>query len=203
MQSTDGAPVLPQLALDLAEARQVQRRLPREAQHAGLLGGSAKCVRGVVETPLNPARCPRGALGRARGPTHRRSATALVGRYLDVFVRYDMEALVALLHEDATSLHAAVRDVAPGARPRSKKWMVGPGAPAAARSWMPGARPAASPAFAQWRPDGAGGYYPWSIQVVEIRDGRIAGLNYFLDVETLWPLFGLPQTPDPAWLTSA
>ena len=81
------------------------------------------------------------------------------------------------------------------------KWMVGPGAACRGSVMIP-VDACASPAFAQWRPDGNGGYYPWSIQVVEIRDGRIAGLNYFLDTDHLWPLFGLPREPDPAWVAS-
>jgi RNA polymerase sigma-70 factor (ECF subfamily) len=48
------------------------------------------------------------------------------------------------------------------------------------------------PGFAQWRLEADGEYRPWGIQVLEIRDGAIIGLNFFLDVERLWPLFGLP-----------
>jgi RNA polymerase sigma-70 factor (ECF subfamily) len=123
---------------------------------------------------------------------------ALVGRYLDAFVRYDMDALVALLHEDATSCMPPY-DMWLRSPAEIQKWMLGPGAACRGSVVIP-VEACASPAFAQWRPDGAGGYYPWSIQVVEIRGGRIAGLNYFLDTENLWPLFGLPQSPDPAWL---
>jgi RNA polymerase sigma-70 factor (ECF subfamily) len=51
------------------------------------------------------------------------------------------------------------------------------------------------PAFAQYRPSGPGGRHePWSIQVLEIRDGRIAGFNFFLDTD-LFPLFELPSHP--------
>jgi RNA polymerase sigma-70 factor (ECF subfamily) len=31
--------------------------------------------------------------------------------------------------------------------------------------------------------------------VLEIADGEIVGLNFFLDTQTLFPLFGLPPTP--------
>jgi RNA polymerase sigma-70 factor (ECF subfamily) len=52
------------------------------------------------------------------------------------------------------------------------------------------------PAFGQYkpRPDGEG-YEPWAVQVVEISWGRIVGLNFFLDTERLFPLFGLPLQP--------
>jgi RNA polymerase sigma-70 factor (ECF subfamily) len=31
--------------------------------------------------------------------------------------------------------------------------------------------------------------------VVEISDGEIVGLNFFLDTDTLFPMFGLPPVP--------
>jgi RNA polymerase sigma-70 factor (ECF subfamily) len=37
---------------------------------------------------------------------------------------------------------------------------------------------------------------PWSLQVVEIWKGQITGLSFFLDTETLFPLFGLPLSLD-------
>jgi RNA polymerase sigma-70 factor (ECF subfamily) len=49
-----------------------------------------------------------------------------------------------------------------------------------------------SPAFGQYKPSPAGGYEPWALQVLEVEDGRIVELTFFLDTETLFPLFGLP-----------
>ena len=37
-----------------------------------------------------------------------------------------------------------------------------------------------------------GGYVAWAIQAPEIRGDKIVRLNAFLDVETLFPMFGLP-----------
>jgi RNA polymerase sigma-70 factor, ECF subfamily len=53
-----------------------------------------------------------------------------------------------------------------------------------------------SPAFGQYKPDPGGGYEPWALQVLEISDGRIVELTFFLDTETLFPLFGLPPRLD-------
>jgi RNA polymerase sigma-70 factor (ECF subfamily) len=39
-------------------------------------------------------------------------------------------------------------------------------------------------------------FTPWGLGVLEISNGRIAGLNTFLDVERLFPLFGLPPALD-------
>ena len=49
-----------------------------------------------------------------------------------------------------------------------------------------------APAFGQYRADPNGGHTAWAIQVLEIEDGRLIGLNSFLDVDRLFPLFGLP-----------
>jgi RNA polymerase sigma-70 factor (ECF subfamily) len=53
------------------------------------------------------------------------------------------------------------------------------------------------PAYGQYKPSESGqGYDPWALQVLEISDGRIGELTFFLDTETLFPLFGLPPRLD-------
>jgi RNA polymerase sigma-70 factor (ECF subfamily) len=54
-----------------------------------------------------------------------------------------------------------------------------------------------SPAFGQYKPSETGsGYDPWALQVLEISNGRIAELTFFLDTDRLFPLFGLPPRLD-------
>jgi RNA polymerase sigma-70 factor (ECF subfamily) len=54
-----------------------------------------------------------------------------------------------------------------------------------------------APAFGQYKPSDTGsGYDPWALQVLEIEDGKIVELTFFLDTETLFPLFGLPARID-------
>ena len=54
-----------------------------------------------------------------------------------------------------------------------------------------------SPAFGQYKPsEPGGGYEPWALQVLEVADGRIAELTFFLDTERVFPLFGLPARLD-------
>jgi RNA polymerase sigma-70 factor (ECF subfamily) len=54
-----------------------------------------------------------------------------------------------------------------------------------------------SPAFGQYKPSGPGGRLePWALQVLEIADGKIVGLNSFLETADLFPLFGLPLDVD-------
>ena len=36
------------------------------------------------------------------------------------------------------------------------------------------------------------GFEPWALQVLEIEDGKVVEFSFFLDTETLFPLFGLP-----------
>ena len=56
-------------------------------------------------------------------------------------------------------------------------------------------RPWLVPAWGQYKPDPDGGYAPWALQVVEISGDRIAGLNFFLSTDELFPAFGLPAAP--------
>ena len=53
------------------------------------------------------------------------------------------------------------------------------------------------PAFGQYRlAEDSAGHEAWSLQVLELSDGRITAINAFLDVEPLFPLFGLPLRLD-------
>ena len=95
------------------------------------------------------------------------------------------------------AVDAAVRPVAPGPR-RHLQVVVRAGdrLPRFAsradprRKWL--ARVRAVQALAD------GGYEPWALQVIEVSDGRIGELTFFLDTERLFPLFGLPERLDAA-----
>ncbi|MBL7258235.1 sigma-70 family RNA polymerase sigma factor [Paractinoplanes lichenicola] len=116
----------------------------------------------------------------------------LLARYVQAFEAYDLTALTALLHEDATL-----------SMPPLPLWLRGPDDITA---WMRGTGAGCEgsrllpvvanglPAFAQYRPAEDGdGHTPWALIVLEISAGRIAGVNNFLDTERLFPLFGLPE----------
>ena len=54
-----------------------------------------------------------------------------------------------------------------------------------------------SPAFGQYKPSAdGGGYDPWALQVLDVSDSRIVEFTFFLDTDTLFPLFGLPARLD-------
>jgi RNA polymerase sigma-70 factor (ECF subfamily) len=117
---------------------------------------------------------------------------ALLARYVDAFERYDMDALTALLHEDANwnmppydlwlQTHQDVRD-----------WCLGPGI-GCKGSRLIATVANGSPAFGQYKPSETdeGVLEPWSLQVLEVSGDRLSGITFFLDTTRLFPLFGMP-----------
>ena len=120
---------------------------------------------------------------------------ALLARYLDAFERYDIGAFVQLLHEDATQ-HMPPFEMWLRGRDDIGAWMVGPGN-CCRGSRLIETSANGTPAVAQYRPDGGGGYQPWGLHVVEIEDGRIAHISSFLNLDCeLFAVLGLPAAPD-------
>jgi RNA polymerase sigma-70 factor, ECF subfamily len=120
----------------------------------------------------------------------------LLARYVDAFQRYDMEALTALIHQDATQSMPPYELWLKG-RDDIFAWWVGPGAACRGSRVLPTVTANGSPAFGQYKPSESGdGYDPWALQVLEVTDGRIAELTFFLSTDTIFPLFGLPARLD-------
>ena len=190
-------------SIRLAFVAALQRLPPRQRAAlllAEVLGWSAAEIASALETTVAAV---NSALQRARA-TLAESAPpegavagltpaqeTLLARYVDAFERYDLDALTALLREDATL-----------SMPPYTLWLRGP---AAVRDWFLGRGigcrgsrlvPTAAnglPAFGQYRPGDPGEpYRPWSLVVLELSGDRIAGMNHFLDTATLFPRFGLP-----------
>jgi RNA polymerase sigma-70 factor, ECF subfamily len=117
---------------------------------------------------------------------------ALLARYVEAFQRYDMEALTALIHEDATQSMPPF-DLWLRGRDDILAWWVGPGIGCSGSRVLPTVAANGSPAFAQYKPSETGsGFDPWALQVLEIADGRIVEFTFFLSTSTLFPLWGLP-----------
>ncbi len=115
----------------------------------------------------------------------------LLDRYMDAFHSYDVDALVALMREDATLSMPPYTLWLQGRDP-IREWLLGRGAGCRGSRLVPTAA-CGSPAFGQYRSNRPGaGYYPWALIVLEISGGRIAGWSSFLDAEKLFPLFTLP-----------
>jgi RNA polymerase sigma-70 factor, ECF subfamily len=190
-------------SIRLAFVAALQRLPPR--QRAALLlsevlGWSASEIASALETTVAAV---NSALQRARATLAESappdgvvnaltpSQSSLLARYVDAFERYDVDALAALLREDATL-----------SMPPYTLWLRGP---AAIKAWFLGRGigcrgsrlvPTAAnglPAFGQYRPGGYGQpWVPWSLVVLELSGDRIAAMNHFLDTATLFPRFGLP-----------
>jgi RNA polymerase sigma-70 factor, ECF subfamily len=116
---------------------------------------------------------------------------ALLDRYVQAFERYDMSALTSLIREDAIQSMPPF-DLWLSGRDDIFAWWWGPGVGCEGSRVIPAGSANGSPAFGQYKPAGDGTYTPWALQVVEIADGEIGELTFFLDTETLFPLFGLP-----------
>jgi len=168
----------------------------RAAEVAELLDTTVVSVNSALRR-ARTAIAERGGAGGAPG-RHPELADperqAMLERYVDAFERFDVDRLVALLHEDVTmampphDLWLQGRDAivrfftvaAPGCR--RHRFLPAPG----------GAN--GSPAFGLYAPTGPGGAYePFGVQVVELAGEHVAGIHAFLD-PALFPLFGLPET---------
>lgn len=120
---------------------------------------------------------------------------ALLARYVDAFERYDMDSLTSLLHQDA-NWNMPPYELWLRTHEDIRAWCLGPGI-GCRGSRLVATMANGSPAFGQYKPSPSGeGYEPWSLQVLELSDGRITGITFFLDTARMFPLFGLPLRPD-------
>jgi RNA polymerase sigma-70 factor (ECF subfamily) len=120
---------------------------------------------------------------------------ALLERYVDAFQRYDMTALTSLLHEDATQSMPPYKLWLRG-RDDVLRWWFGYGIGCKNSRLVPTVANG-SPAFGQYKPGGPNGTYtPWALQVLELSGDGIVEFTFFLDTETLFPIFGLPSHLD-------
>ena len=120
------------------------------------------------------------------------AARALVDRYVEAFERYDVDALVALLHEDVTL-----------SMPPHLLWLHGIDAVRAFFATVADASRNSrflrvdvngSPGLAFYKPTGPNGRYEaFGIEVIEQSEGKIIGIHAFLEPR-LFALFGAPQT---------
>jgi RNA polymerase sigma-70 factor (ECF subfamily) len=162
------------------------------AEVAGLLDSSVASVNSALQRARATLADWSGDLGEPLRPADAEQRD-LLERYVQAFVNYDVDALVRLLRADVVM-----------SMPPLPLWLRGPDSvgdwlrrrgAACARSRVCPIAVNGTPGLAQWRLEVDGEYHPWAIQVVEIRDGAIGGLNFFLDTERLWPLFDLPSRP--------
>ncbi len=119
----------------------------------------------------------------------------LLARYVAAFEAYDIAKLTEVIREDAIQSMPPY-DLWLEDRDDMFAWWMGPGIGCSGSRVIPAGTANGSPAFGQYKPAPEGGYAPWALQVVEVSGGRISELTFFLDTETLFPLFGLPPRLD-------
>ena len=177
------------------------QKLPPKQRAALLMAEVLDCpVAEIAETLETSTASINSALQRARSSLVKRQSEestlltkpqqVLLDRYVSAFESYDIRSLTALMHEDATFC-----------MPPYSLWLQGP---AEVTTWMlgmglgcRGSRMVPTfacgwPAFAQYRPAADGRHKAWALIVLELAADQITGVNNFLDVERLFPRFGLP-----------
>lgn len=130
-------------------------------------------------------------------PTLSARDEALVSRYVQAFERYDMDALIQLLHDEVTLSMPPYTLWLRGPE-TVRAWMLGRGAACQGSRLVPTAA-CGLPAFGQYRASVPGpGYHAWSLIVLEYdaAKSRITAMNHFLDTAALFPRFGLPLSLD-------
>jgi RNA polymerase sigma-70 factor, ECF subfamily len=113
----------------------------------------------------------------------------LVARYVAAFEAYDVATLTKLLHEEAT-LSMPPYELWLQGLDSISAWLLSFGLGCRGSVLVPVEACGGTPAFAQYRRMGE---WPWALILLDVRDDRIAGMTSYLDVETLFPRFGLPM----------
>jgi RNA polymerase sigma-70 factor (ECF subfamily) len=161
-----------------------------------VLGWSAAEVAESLDTS---AAAVNSALQRARATLDSRdiaparplsdTQARLLDRYTDAFQRYDVEELVSLLHQDVTMSMPPFALWLRG--PESVRgWLLGRGSVCRGSRLVP-VEVCGAPGFGRYHLAHNGDYEAWAIIAIDFKDDRISGWNSFLDVETLFPRFGL------------
>ncbi|WP_276615411.1 sigma-70 family RNA polymerase sigma factor [Nonomuraea basaltis] len=148
------------------------------AETATLLGTSVTSV----NSALQRARAKLPAIGAADAAVDE----DLLARYVSAFERYDVAALVELLHEDATSSMPPFTWWLRG-REHIRAVMLAADAPCDGSRLLP-TRANGCPAFGQYL-NGE----PFALVVLDVGGGRITGVTTYLD-PGLFPFFDLPMS---------
>ena len=113
----------------------------------------------------------------------------LLDRYVDAFERYDIPALLALLHDDAV-LSMPPYPLWLRGPVEMGRWYLGQGI-GCRGSRLVATAANGSAAFGSYRSSGPGTHDPFALQLIEVRDGKISAQHNFLYPE-LFAAFGLP-----------
>jgi RNA polymerase sigma-70 factor, ECF subfamily len=160
------------------------------AEAAELLGVSVASVNSALQRARATLATRREAdLDPAMGAEQE----ALLARYVDAFERYDMDALVTLLHHDAV-ISMPPFDLWLQGADQVVGWMLGPGIACRGSKLIP-VQVNGTAGFASYKPAGDGRLEPWAIQVIDVRDGLISAHHNYIFPEVFAEL-GLPDHLD-------
>ncbi|HEX6250999.1 MAG TPA: sigma-70 family RNA polymerase sigma factor [Gemmatimonadaceae bacterium] len=112
----------------------------------------------------------------------------LLAKYVEAFERYDVNALSSLLHEEVT-MSMPPYELWLRGRDSFARWFRNQGIGCKGSRLVP-VEACGTRAFAQYR---QGGAQPWALIILEMDGSSITSQTSFLDVETLFPRFGLPM----------
>jgi RNA polymerase sigma-70 factor, ECF subfamily len=150
-----------------------------------------------VNSALQRARATLGSahidLSNPAEPTEAREQELLAG-YLDAFERYDMDSMRTLLRDDVI-MSMPPYDLWLQGPDQVEGWLLGMGIECRGSRLVP-VSANGTIGYGQYRRHPDGSHRPWALQVIETRDGKVAGINSFLDTAALFPLFGLPDRLD-------
>src|SRR5262249_38775684 len=125
------------------------------------------------------------------------SQRALLARYVEAFEAYDMDSLASLIAQDARQSMPPY-DLWLRGRDDILSWWVGPGSECRGSRLVPTGRANGAVAYGQYKPSATGsGHDPWALQVLDVADVEVVEFTFFLDTESIFPLFGLPPRLEP------
>jgi RNA polymerase sigma-70 factor (ECF subfamily) len=147
-----------------------------------------------VNSALQRARATLEARNPAVAPRElSREQQELLAKYVDAFERYDVSALTTLLHKEVT-MSMPPYELWLRGHESIATWFLGHGIGCKGSRIVPvGTASGGMPAFAQYR---QGGTQPWALIVLDLDGDVIRSMTAFLDVETLFPRFGMPLRLD-------
>jgi RNA polymerase sigma-70 factor (ECF subfamily) len=144
-----------------------------------------------VNSALQRARATLAAADLEAAPASSMDAEQqeILARYVEAFERYDINSLVALIHEDATFSMPPFALWLQGTDDIAR-WYVGQGI-GCKDSRLLSTSANGCAAFGAYKSSGPGTWDPFALQVIEVSGDRITALHHFLDPQ-LFTAFGLP-----------
>ncbi|MDB4973223.1 MAG: ECF-family polymerase sigma factor [Myxococcaceae bacterium] len=152
----------------------------------------------AVNSALQRARATLAArdLGPPRAPLSEVERHT-VERYCVAFEQHDIEALTALLHQEAVLSMPPYSLWWRGPEAIRAWWLSAPASGCEGSRLLP-TQACGQPAFAHYRRGAEGSLQAWALMLVEVSHDRVSSVISFLDVAAVFPRFGFPaRLPGP------